>query len=194
MLHFRLCGKNFQAKGDLPKHWLTKRHDKDRPHVGTERWNMLIQQSVRVPSMSDSKKNTTRKKPKVDMVRRAADDFAVAGPSGIGAQNVAPAAAPVETRDAIVVNQPAFPGNPIPPPTYFAKKSAPPPVVDQPAFPGNPMPPQFIPPGPPPPPIFGPGCPSPFFVVPPSPVPQYQYQLQVGQEQVPQFHPVYSSK
>ena len=164
---------------------------------GTQRWEELIQLSVRVPTMSDNK----RTKPTRDMVRRAADDFATAGPSGIGAQPVAPAAGNVETIDAIVVDQPAFPGNPFPPPTLPTGPF----VADQPAFPGNPLPTAFfavkstpppppppLPPAPPPPPIYGAACPTPFLVVPPSPVPQFQ--LQVGQEQVPQFHPVYSSE
>ena len=152
-------------------------------------------QSVRVPSMSDKKKR--RGRPNRDMVRiAAADNFPIAGPSGIGAQLVPPRAGTLEPmQPAVMVGQPAFPANPLPPhPAVLDQPAfpgnplpAPPPVVvdeiDQPAFPGNPFPP---------PPIFGPACPTPFRVVPVSPVPQFQ--LQLGQEQVPQFHMVDSSQ
>ena len=161
----------------------------------------MIQASVRVPSMSDNRKNTRKPKIGIEMVRRAADDFAAAGPSGIGAQPVAPAAENIETIDAFGVQQPAFPGQlisealtPFPRPL-----SATPTVTDQPAFPGNPLPQAFFarksappPPTPPPPPIYSPACPTPFLVVPPSPVPQFH--MQVGQGQVPQFQPIYSRR
>ncbi len=74
----RLCGKTFQAKGDLPKHWLTKAHKDDAPKPNTPEFKDLLAMSVRVPNMSDTKCGSKRP---INLVAPAANDEPIPGPS-----------------------------------------------------------------------------------------------------------------
>ena len=61
--HCPLCFKRFQAKGDLPKHFFTSRHQNDPriPPTGTPEWQTLLGQCCVVPEGILSRKKRQRR-------------------------------------------------------------------------------------------------------------------------------------